>query len=132
MSGLPGVFSSGRLSPETISVSNYSGGTVRESHPVVLFSIPGSAPGMPRSGLSNCHDNDSTALRRSQILFADSFPPVCSAAQKPPAPAAAAEQIAKPAQQEVHAGIASHFETGEIAGLLAVGRAAVLDPVQGL
>ncbi len=43
-----------------LPINTYSGGTVRDSHPVILFSIPGSAPGLPRNGLSNCREYCST------------------------------------------------------------------------
>ena len=36
------------------TTNTYSGGTVRDSHPVILFSIPGSSPVIPRKPLSSC------------------------------------------------------------------------------
>ena len=49
--------------------STYSGGTVRDSHPVILFSIPGSSPEMPRSGLSNCQNHCSMGNTPCQSCF---------------------------------------------------------------
>ena len=42
--GLPKDSLSDRLSPIDPAISIYSGGTVRDSHPVILFSFPGSSP----------------------------------------------------------------------------------------
>ena len=53
-------FPSDRLSPETDPVSIYSGGTVRDLHPIILFSNQNQASWLPRSGLSNCHEYCST------------------------------------------------------------------------
>ena len=39
---------------QTQATRTYSGGTVRDSHPVILFSIPGSSPVIPRKPLSSC------------------------------------------------------------------------------
>jgi hypothetical protein len=49
--GLPGRISSDRLSPKN-KLSIYSGGTVRESNPIILFSCRGSSPRQPRNGYS--------------------------------------------------------------------------------
>ena len=43
---------SDRLSPMKQGIGTYSGGTVRDFHPVILFSIPGSPPEMPRNFFS--------------------------------------------------------------------------------
>ena len=49
---LPRGIPSDWLSPKKQGIGTYSGGTVRESHPVILFSIPGSSPEMPRNFFS--------------------------------------------------------------------------------
>ena len=48
---LPGGLPSDRLSPKKGHISTYSGGTVRDSHPVILFSGSGHTPLPPRSGI---------------------------------------------------------------------------------
>ena len=49
---LPGEIPSDWLSPKKQGIGTYSGGTVRDLHPVILFSIPGSSPEMPRNFFS--------------------------------------------------------------------------------
>jgi len=46
----PSQFPSDRLSPVDLPVSTYSGGTVRDSHPVLLFSFSGHTPKKPQNG----------------------------------------------------------------------------------
>ena len=75
---LPSQFPSDRFSPKDRSISTYSGGTVRDSHPVLLFSFRGHTPGKPRNGLSTCQKNCSMGNFTSQPI---------SAKKKPDAPA---------------------------------------------
>jgi len=48
-------------------LDTYSGGTVRDSHPILLFSIPGHTPDLPHIGLSICQKHYNTAPNQNQV-----------------------------------------------------------------
>ena len=68
---LPRDSSSDWLSPKKQGISTYSGGTVRDSHPVILFSISGSSPVIPRNGLSTCLNQNIIKDKKPKILVLD-------------------------------------------------------------
>ena len=70
---LPRVSPSDWLSPKGLIISTYSGGTVRDSHPVILFSFRGSSPRKPRNGLSSCRVHHSIPKIRCQGGFSRHF-----------------------------------------------------------
>ena len=56
----------------------YSGGTVRDSHPIILFSCLGSSPSQPRRGLFGCLFYNSTvahACQAAQLMGTDLLRP---------------------------------------------------------
>ena len=58
-------------------LDTYSGGTVRDSHPILLFSIPGHTPDLPHIGLSICQKHYNTAPKQNQVEAAGKEIAVC-------------------------------------------------------
>ena len=50
-----------------ITIGTYSGGTVRDSHPVILFSKGLQTKPLPRSSFFSCHINHSTLFSGCQL-----------------------------------------------------------------